>query len=127
MEDVVILATLTSRRARVLVQSQIRESIQDLSELVVNPSKTTTHLQLFDDSQGTLERRLMECGYGSDPSIQEMFSVLKNQKTRFATICQLIASVIVRNVEFTAGAEVSLLPLHITEGRPCYCLTVELA
>jgi hypothetical protein len=93
--------------------SQIRKLMQDLSELIDQHVENYYHLQPFEGSQGSLERRLVECGYEADPSIQEMISILKNPKTRFAGIRQLIAMIIVRNIDFKARAEVSLLPPHI--------------
>ena len=93
--------------------SQIRKLMQDLNELIDQHVENYYHLQLLENSQGSLERRLVEFGYGADPSIQEMISILKNSKTRFAGIRQLIAMIIVRNIDFKARAEVSLLPPHI--------------
>jgi hypothetical protein len=93
--------------------SQIRKSMQDLNELIDQHVENYYHLHVFEGSQGSLERRLVECEYGLDLSVEEMVSILKNPKTRFAGIRQLIATIIVKNINFKAGVEVSLLSSKI--------------
>jgi hypothetical protein len=87
--------------------------MQDLSELIDQHVENYYHLKPLEGNQATLERRLIDCGYGTGPAVQDMVSLLWNPRTRFVGIRQLIATIIVKNIDPKARADVSLLPPQV--------------
>ena len=68
------------------------------------------HLQpLPTPSQSHLETHLLEAGYTSEPSVAEMVALLRDPRTRFVAIRELIARILVGNLE-GKGGDLCLLP-----------------
>jgi len=100
--------------------SHIRKSMQDLNELINQHCENHYHLHTFEPSQNTLERPLIACGYGNNPSVQEMVTLLVDPRSRFAAVRQLIATIITSNIDWKTRPEISLLPTQITT----FCNTI---
>jgi hypothetical protein len=104
--------------------SQIRKSMQDLSELVDQHCENHYQDQAVDIAQGSLERTLIEAGYdslsSSAPSVAEFARLLQSPNSRLLAIRQFIALVILSHVGWRSRAEVSLLPPQIA----AFCQTI---
>jgi hypothetical protein len=93
--------------------SQLRKSMQDLSELLDQHVENNYHLEAFEGSQGPLEKMLVEAGYSTEPGESEIAALLVNPRTRFAAIREVIARILVGNLEVRSRPELSLLPPQI--------------
>ena len=92
--------------------SQLRKSMQDLNEVIDQHVENNYHLQAFVGSRKPLEKGLAEAGY-SERSVSEVASLLINQRTRFAAIREVIARILIGNLEARCRPELSLLPPQI--------------
>jgi hypothetical protein len=93
--------------------SQLRKSMQDLAELIDQHVENNYNLNPFEGSQGSLERRLAECGYNTEPSASSIAGLLINPHTRFVAIREVIAHIILPEDWQRGKPELSLLPFQI--------------
>jgi hypothetical protein len=87
--------------------------MQDLNELIDQHVENNYYSQAFVGSQAALEKGLAEAGYSTEPTVSEIASLLVNQRTRFAAIREVIAKILVGNLEVRSRPELSLLPPQI--------------
>jgi hypothetical protein len=104
--------------------SQIKQQMVDLNEVIDQHCVNHYHLEPVAVSQGDLEKRLNDSGYSrlnrTGPTSAEMANLLQNPRSRLAAIHHLISLVILSHIDWRTGAEVSLLPPQIAN----FCRTI---
>jgi hypothetical protein len=95
--------------------SQIRNHMQDLYELIHQHVENHYSTRNFQGRPEDLRRELAKCGWSdqTEPSAQTIASLLINPVTRRVAIRHVIAWIILQHVDLESSPETSLLSTHI--------------
>jgi hypothetical protein len=95
--------------------SQIRTSMQDLSELIHQHVQNHYTVRNFPVRREDLRLELVKCGWNdrTEPSVEKLESLLINPATQLVAIRHMISWVIIQHIDLRNSPETSLLPAHI--------------
>ncbi|TAQ90475.1 hypothetical protein B7494_g1205 [Chlorociboria aeruginascens] len=96
--------------------SQIRKSIQDLNELILQHVENHYHKRPFQGRQEDLKGQLTGLSYTdwTEPSAHIIATLLADSRTRRTAIRQVICSTILRDTGLKSSIDTSLLPNYIS-------------